>query len=114
MSKCENSLYLADCLDLLKNWHDKGSVEFIDLIYIDPPFNSNHDYNVLFESDLAEEAFKDTWSSTSYLDEIDNIAALSPKLYEILKLLDNLCSIFSSASLEPVSCTLINKFCSIF
>ena len=88
MSKCINSLYLADCLDLMKNWYNKGSVNFIDLIYIDPPFNSNRNYNVLFNSDMSEEAFKDTWSSVSYLDEVESIGAIAPKLYDILKLLE--------------------------
>jgi len=88
MSKCINSLYLADCLDLMKNWYNKGSVNFIDLIYIDTPFNSNRNYNILFKSDMSEEAFKDTWSSVSYLDEVESIGALCPKLYDILKLLE--------------------------
>jgi 16S rRNA G966 N2-methylase RsmD len=70
MNKYENSLYLADCIDLLRDWHSKGQTNFIDLIYIDPPFNSNRTYNVLFDSELTEEAFIDTWSSISYL--VDN------------------------------------------
>lgn len=87
----QNTLILADCLDLLKEWFKNGKRNFIDLIYIDPPFNSNRNYNVIFgsEFDLSEEAFKDTWSSISYLDELEDINAISPKLFNFLKMLEN-------------------------
>ena len=41
--------------------------ESVDLIYLDPPFNSNAAYNVLFQEETSEKsaaqitAFKDTW-----------------------------------------------------
>jgi len=88
MNGYENSLHLADCLDLLREWYSKGQTNFIDLIYIDPPFNSNRNYNVLFDSKLSEEAFRDTWSSVSYLDELEGIASMSPNLYNFLKMLE--------------------------
>jgi len=84
----ENTLHLADCIDLLRDWHSKGQTNFIDLIYIDPPFNSNRNYNVLFDSKLTEEAFLDTWSSVSYLDELEGMATMSPNLYNFLKMLE--------------------------
>lgn len=84
----KNSLYLADCIDLLRDWYSNGQTNFIDLIYIDPPFNSNRNYNVLFNSKLTEEAFKDTWSSVSYLDELEGVAIMSPDLYNFLKMLE--------------------------
>ena len=86
----QNSLYLADCLDLLKTWHKNGRRKFIDLIYIDPPFNSNRNYNVIFgsEFDLSEEAFRDTWSSISYLDELEDINMISPRLFNFIKMLE--------------------------
>ena len=40
-----NLLYYGDNLDILRR-HVEG--ESVDLIYLDPPFNSNADYNVLF------------------------------------------------------------------
>ena len=40
-----NRLYYGDNLEVLRNYIDDESV---DLIYIDPPFNSNQAYNVIF------------------------------------------------------------------
>lgn len=59
-----NQLYYGDNLDVLKRHADDESV---DLVYLDPPFNSNATYNVLFaERDGAQavsqiKAFEDTW-----------------------------------------------------
>jgi site-specific DNA-methyltransferase (adenine-specific) len=60
----ENTLFYGDNLSILR---DYIPTESIDLIYLDPPFNSSRTYNVLFkdESDLDSEAhiaaFADTW-----------------------------------------------------
>jgi len=59
-----NTLFYGDNLDILR---EHIPDESIDLIYLDPPFNSNRSYNVLFkdESGLDSEAqitaFEDTW-----------------------------------------------------
>jgi len=59
-----NQLYYGDNLTVLRDYIPSQSV---DLIYLDPPFNSRQDYNVLFaEKDGARSAsqitaFKDTW-----------------------------------------------------
>ncbi len=42
-----NRLYFGDNLDWLRN-RDEFPNESVDLVYLDPPFNSNADYNVLF------------------------------------------------------------------
>jgi 16S rRNA G966 N2-methylase RsmD len=47
-----NLLYYGDNLDVLRR-HVKD--ESVDLVYLDPPFNSNADYNVLF-SEHGEKA----------------------------------------------------------
>src|SRR5213593_179979 len=58
-----NVLYYGDNLDILRGYIDDESV---DLVYLDPPFNSNADYNVLFaEKDGTQahahiKAFEDT------------------------------------------------------
>ncbi len=60
----DNVLYYGDNLEVLR-LHVKD--ESVDLIYLDPPFNSNQTYNVLFaeqngsESAAQIRAFKDTW-----------------------------------------------------
>jgi len=60
----DNLLYYGDNLDVLRR-HIKD--ETVDLVYLDPPFNSNASYNVLFsEQDGAQaaaqiKAFGDTW-----------------------------------------------------
>ena len=59
-----NQLYYGDNLTVLKNTMDDESV---DLVYLDPPFNSQATYNLLFRSTAGEksrariEAFEDTW-----------------------------------------------------
>ncbi len=42
-----NSLYYGDCLEVLAQWPDAC----VNLIYLDPPFNSKTNYNILFGSD---------------------------------------------------------------
>jgi site-specific DNA-methyltransferase (adenine-specific) len=41
----ENTLYYGDNLDILRRYLKD---ETVDLVYLDPPFKSNQDYNVLF------------------------------------------------------------------
>lgn len=59
-----NLLYYGDNLDVLRR-HVKD--ESVDLVYLDPPFNSNANYNVLFaakdghDSAAQIQAFEDTW-----------------------------------------------------
>ena len=60
----KNKLYFGDNLKILRDYVADASV---DLIYLDPPFNSNATYNVLFKEKSGEEsaaqitAFEDTW-----------------------------------------------------
>lgn len=60
-----NQLFYSDNLQVLRESIADASV---DLIYLDPPFNSKRDYNLLFKSPKGQaseaqiEAFKDSWS----------------------------------------------------
>jgi site-specific DNA-methyltransferase (adenine-specific) len=60
----QNTLFYADNLPILR---DHIPEESVDLIYLDPPFNSNRSYNVLFREESGTEneaqiaAFDDTW-----------------------------------------------------
>lgn len=61
----KNKLYFGDNLEILREYIDDESV---DLIYLDPPFNSQARYNVLFQSPKDDtqsaqaQAFRDTWT----------------------------------------------------
>lgn len=74
-----NKLYYGDNLDILRR-HIKD--ESVDLIYLDPPFNSNATYNVLFGTKNGKDAaaqikaFDDTWhwdmaSAESYREVVE-------------------------------------------
>ena len=59
--------------------------ECVDLIYLDPPFNSNQDYSAPIGSKAAGAYFKDTWT----LDDVDEawhgeIADRDPALYSVI------------------------------
>ncbi len=59
-----NKLFYGDNLEVLR---ENIADESVDLIYLDPPFNSNANYNILFKSrsgdgaDAQMTAFEDTW-----------------------------------------------------
>jgi site-specific DNA-methyltransferase (adenine-specific) len=64
MAQWKNKLYYGDNLDILRA---HVADESVDLIYLDPPFNSQASYNVLFAEQGGEKspaqitAFEDTW-----------------------------------------------------
>ena len=67
-----NHLYYGDNLQVLR---EHIATESVDLIYLDPPFNSQATYNVLFRSPKGEqsqaqiEAFEDTWTWNSSAEQ---------------------------------------------
>ncbi|MXY45932.1 MAG: site-specific DNA-methyltransferase [Chloroflexi bacterium] len=88
-SHAPNSLYFGDNLDILRQ---HVADESVDLIYLDPPFNSNATYNVLFRERSGEEsaaqitAFDDTWrwSMESELAYQDVVTQQGGKVGELL------------------------------
>jgi site-specific DNA-methyltransferase (adenine-specific) len=60
----ENVLYYGDNLEILRRYIEDESV---DLVYLDPPFKSDQDYNILFaerngsQTAAQIKAFEDTW-----------------------------------------------------
>jgi len=75
-----NALYYGDNLGVLRN---EVRDESVDLVYLDPPFNSNATYNVLFKAPSGQqsraqiEAFEDTWhwgaeAEAAFLDMLRN------------------------------------------
>ena len=63
-----NRLYYGDCLTIMRDFMKLGSV---DLIYLDPPFNSNRDYNNIYKDETGRplpdqvEGFNDMWRDLS-------------------------------------------------
>lgn len=63
----ENLLYFGDNLNVMRQDRDSFPTASVDLIYLDPPFNSNQEYNVLFKEHDGTRAaaqiraFTDTW-----------------------------------------------------
>ena len=75
------TLWTGDNVDIMRGMNS----ETVDLIYLDPPFNSNRDYAAPVGSEAAGAAFKDTWS-LSDVDEAwhGEIADRDPTLYAIV------------------------------
>lgn len=69
----DNTLYYGDNLDILRRYVKD---ETVDLIYLDPPFNSNQNYNVLFSEQNGSRAasqihaFEDTWTWTQESESV--------------------------------------------
>ena len=75
------TMWTGDNLDIMRGMNS----ESVDLIYLDPPFNSNQNYAAPIGSEAAGAAFKDTWT----LDDVDlawhgEIAEQHPALYAII------------------------------
>ena len=92
MAGWKNQLYFGDNLEVLRK---HIPVDSIDLIYLDPPFNSNATYNMLFKEPSGEQsaaqiaAFDDTWKWGPQAEEAFDEAVLAgpPNLVELLKAL---------------------------
>jgi site-specific DNA-methyltransferase (adenine-specific) len=91
-----NVLYYGDNLEILRKYIPDASV---DLIYLDPPFNSKATYNVLYKEPTGKpsqaqiSAFEDTWhwglESERALQEIATSATASAEVKEFMSVLPN-------------------------
>ena len=75
------TMWTGDNLDIMRGMNS----ESVDLIYLDPPFNSNRTYSAPIGSQAAGAAFKDTWT----LDDVDaawhgEIADQNPAVYSVI------------------------------
>ncbi len=74
MTNFQNTLYYGDNLDILRD-RDWFPNESVDLIYLDPPFNSKRAYNIIFKDEEGKyppsqiEAFDDTWKWSDETEE---------------------------------------------
>ncbi len=66
-----NRLYFGDCLDVMR---EDITDESVDLIYLDPPFNSKRLYNA-FIGGAQWVAFDDTWSWHEAVDDFHEVAS---------------------------------------
>ncbi len=78
----DKTIWTGDNLDILRGLNS----ESVDLIYLDPPFNSNRDYSAPVGSAAAGAAFKDTWT----LSDLDVawmglVADEHPAMYKTLE-----------------------------
>lgn len=85
----KNSLYYGDNLDVLRRHIDDESV---DLVYLDPPFKSDQDYNVLFEEHDGTKAaaqilaFEDTWEwNTEAERSYEELVERGGKVSEVMR-----------------------------
>lgn len=83
METWQNTLYYGDNLRILREYFANESV---DLVYLDPPFNSNRNYNVLFKDESGQDseaqltAFEDTWHWDRAAEAAyDELASNSPQ-----------------------------------
>ena len=79
--KLNKTLFIRDNLEILRCMEDQT----VDLIYLDPPFNSNKNYGAPIGGELAGEHFKDMWTLKD-TDEAwwGELSEKHPKLYEII------------------------------
>jgi len=95
----ENTLYFGDNLQVLRAHFPDACV---DLVYLDPPFNSKRNYNVVFNAaatsdDTAQaHAFSDTWSFEGAAEAFYEVTALNQP---VSKLLEGLRQTFGDTSL---------------
>lgn len=81
-----NQLILGDCLEVLKTLE----TESVDLIYLDPPFFSNRNYEVIWGDEGEIRSFQDRWAGG-----IDHyIAWLKERVQELHRVLKSTGSIF--------------------
>ena len=79
--KLNRTIFIRDNLEVLRGIDDKS----VDLVYLDPPFNSNKNYGAPIGSKVAGKHFKDMW----YLSDTDEawwgeLSDKYPDLYEII------------------------------
>ena len=75
------TIWTGDCLPIMRGMNS----ESVDLIYLDPPFNSKANYAAPIGSKAAGAAFKDTWTLSDVdVEWINLIEAKHPALYRVL------------------------------
>jgi len=105
----KNLLYYGDNLDVLRRYVKD---ETVDLVYLDPPFNSNATYNVLFTEQNGTQAasqikaFEDTWqwneeSARTYFEVVERGGRVSEALQAFRKLVGDSTMLAYLAMMAP-------------
>jgi len=105
----KDTLYFGDNLDVLKKYIPD---DVVDLVYIDPPFNSGATYNLLFKPTAEQasketaqiQAFEDTWTwsaeaAATYRGIIDGNITKDPIPAEVVTLTGALYSFLKTSSM---------------
>ena len=75
------TIFIGDNLDILRGINS----ECVDLIYLDPPFNSNETYAAPLDSEAKGAEFDDVWTLDDMKEEwIDEIEIRRPSLYHLI------------------------------
>lgn len=89
-AETENFLYFGDNLDVL---NEEIAANSVDLVYLDPPFNSKRNYNIFLRNDVGDDsagqilAFEDTWKWSPEIDQVytQTVAAATDKVASTLE-----------------------------
>ena len=75
------TVFIGDNIDIMRGMNSST----INLIYLDPPFNSNKTYSAPIGSQAAGAAFKDAWTLDDVKEEEHGlIADINPALHELI------------------------------
>ena len=106
----KNTLYYGDNLAVIR---EHIADESVDLVYLDPPFNSARDYNVLFKQAKKDEnqaqitAFTDTWQwSKRYYDEFFE----DPRHARLFDLMESLHRILGTSDMMAYIVMMVRRF----
>ena len=82
MNWIDKTIFIGDNLHIMRGMNSDS----VDLIYLDPPFNSNRNYAAPIGSQAAGAAFKDTWT-LSDVDEAEHgeLAEQAPSLHTVIQ-----------------------------
>ncbi len=87
-----NTRYYGDNLKVLRDYVKDESVA---LIYLDPPFNSNRNYNVLFRNESGSDsesqitAFEDTWHWNHAAEQTYSALVNEPRLVGVGRMIES-------------------------
>ena len=82
MNWTDKTIFIGDNLHIMRGMNSAS----VDLIYLDPPFNSNRDYAAPIGSRAAGAAFKDTWTLSDVdLAEHGELAEKAPPLHTVIQ-----------------------------